>query len=306
MKQMDSVKCPPAGGPERMVRFIMESRKQEEGPLLLESERLEPLSRRAGVIVGPGFSFSTDTVLLAAFSMPSPGEKCAELGTGCGVIPLLWCLRAKPAKIWAAEIQPEACSMARRSVSYNRMEDRVSIVEGDLKLLAASGKVPRDLDLVASNPPYKEDGTGIKSGDERLRIARHEVACGFADIAGAAASLLRWGGRFCCCMRPERLCDTLFVSRNAGLEPKRIRFVQQRKNKAPFLFLLQAAKGGKPGLAVEPVLFLEAEDGGASEEMKAIYGDYREGSPKFGKEIDRTGRIGQAVRRRKDGCGNER
>lgn len=255
----------------------MDGRKPEGSPVLLEGERLEPLSRSAGVIVGPGFSFNTDSILLAAFSMPAPGEKCAELGTGCGVVPLLWCLRARPGRVWAAEIQPEACSMARRSVSYNRMEDRISVVEGDLKRLAASGAVPGGLDLVACNPPYQPDGTGLKSADEHLRIARHEVACGFSDVAAAAASLLRWGGRFCCCMRPERLCDAVLLLRGAALEPKRLRFVQQRRSKAPFLFLLQAARGGKPGLAVEPVLFVEAEGGGCSEEMRAVYGEYGEG-----------------------------
>lgn len=246
-------------------------------PALQEGERLEPLSRNTAIIVGPGYSFNTDSILLASYSMPAPGEACAELGTGCGILPIVWCLRARPEKVWAVEIQPEACSMARRSVAYNGMEDRVAVVESDLRRLAESGAVPRNLDLVACNPPYKESGTGLQSADERARIARHEVACGLSDVAAAAASLLRWGGRFCCCMRPERLCDTLFHLRHAGLEPKRLRFVQQRKSKAPFLFLLQAARGGKPGLAVEPVLFVEAEDGGTSEEMKAIYGDYKEG-----------------------------
>lgn len=254
----------------------MEDRAQPQIPVLREGERLEPLSRHAGVIVGPGFSFNTDSILLAAFSLPAPGAKCAELGTGCGIVPLLWCLRARPEKVWAAELQPEACSMARRSVRYNRMEDRVSIVECDLRELAASGAVPRDLDLVACNPPYKEDGTGVKNADERLRIARHEVACGLSDVAAAAAALLRWGGRFCCCMRPERLCGTLVTLRGAGLEPKRIRFVQQRPGKAPFLFLLQAARGGRPGMKVDPVLFIEAENGGLSREMREIYGDYKE------------------------------
>lgn len=253
----------------------MENRK--EPPALLGGERLEPLSRNAGVIVGSGFSFNTDSLLLASFSMPATGERCAELGTGCGVVPILWCLRARPGKVWASELQPEACSMARRSVSYNGMEERISVVEGDLRRLAGSGAVPAGLDLVACNPPYGKNGAGLKNADERLKIARHEVACGFSDVAAAASALLRWGGRFCCCMRPDRLCDTLFLLRNAGLEPKRLRFVQQRKRKAPFLFLLRAVRGGRPGLTVEPVLFVEAEDGGWSLEMKEVYGEYGEG-----------------------------
>ena len=133
------------------------------------------------------------------------------------------------------------------------------------------------LDRIACNPPYKPAGTGIESADESGRIARHETACTFAETAAAASYFLRWGGRFFCCMRPERLCGTLLDLRRAGLEPKRIRVVQQRAQSAPFLFLLQAARGGRPGMRVEPVLLVENGRDGLSEEMLAVYGDYKEG-----------------------------
>jgi tRNA1(Val) A37 N6-methylase TrmN6 len=246
--------------------------------MLLEGEHLEPLSREVSVIVSGNHRFNTDTILLAAFSAPRAGEACADFGTGCGTIPLIWCARPKPKAVYAVELQEDACGMARRSVEYNHLEDTVHIINRDLKALRPGEDVPRSLDLVACNPPYKPEGTGIKNPDKGLRIARHEVACSFSDIAAAAAKLLRWGGRFCCCLRPERLCDTMLALRSAGLEPKRLRFVQQRQGKAPSLFLLQANRGGKPGMVVEPVLFIEDEYGKDTEEMKQIYGDYREGS----------------------------
>ena len=63
----------------------------------------------------------------------------------------------------------------------------------------------------------------------------------------------------------------------AGLEPKRLRGEQQRPDREPFLFLVEAMRGGRPGLRVEPVLFVEGERGGWSEEMLKIYGEYKEG-----------------------------
>lgn len=246
--------------------------------MLEEGERLEPLSKNISVIVSDVHGFNTDSVLLADFSAPRAGESCAEFGTGCGVIPLIWCGRTAPKKVYAVEIQPDACAMARRSVEYNGLSGTVEIVEADLKTLRAGrGPVPHGLDRVVCNPPYKPDGTGVKNPHPGHRIARHEVACSFAEIAASAASLLRWGGRFCCCLRPERLCEVLTTLHSAGLEPKRLRFVQPRAERAPSLFLLQATRGGKPGMAVEPVLLLENESGGCSEEMRRIYGDYREG-----------------------------
>lgn len=244
---------------------------------LNDGETLEPLSKNVSVIVGGGHTFNTDTVLLAAFSLPKKGETCADFGTGCGTIPLIWCARSQPKSVYAVEIQPLACDMARRSVKWNGLGEKIHVAECDIRELRQKGAIPYGLDLIACNPPYKAAGAGIPSAAVGERIARHEVACGFSDIAAAAAALLRWGGRFCCCMRPERLCHTMVSLRSAGMEPKRLRFVQQRESSAPFLFLLQANRGGKPGMEVAPVLLIENGCGGLSEEMLRIYGDYKEG-----------------------------
>ncbi len=245
---------------------------------LCGGENLEPLARGVSVVVGNGHTFNTDTILLAAFSMPRAGEVCADFGTGCGAIPLIWCARANPGFVYAVELQPAACSMARRSVELGGMAGRIGVVECDIRRLREERVLPAGgLDGIACNPPYKPVGAGVESSAESGRIARHETACTFAEIAAAASYFLRWGGRFFCCMRPERLCDTLFALRQAGLEPKRLRFVQQRAQAAPFLFLLQAGRGGKPGMTVEPSLLVENADGCLSEEMLAIYGDYKEG-----------------------------
>ena len=255
----------------RMVMMQMETEY-----ILHEGERLEPLSKWISVIVGNGYTFNTDTILLAWFSMPKKGETCADFGTGCGTIPLLWCARSQPAAVYAVEIQSVACDMAWRSVAFNSLDETVQVMKCDVREFGSQADVTRgSFDLIACNPPYQAAGAGIVSAAEGERIARHETVCGFSEIAASAAELLRWGGRFCCCMRPERLCDTMIALREAGLEPKRLRFVQQKTSSAPFLFLLQANRGGRPGVKVEPVLFVE-ENGTFSEEMLRIYGDYKE------------------------------
>ncbi len=242
--------------------------------MLLPDEHLEPLSREISVIVSQAHRFSTDTILLASFSLPKTGETCADFGTGCGAIPLIWCAKAKPKKIYGVEIQREACEMARRSVELNRLTGTVELLCCDMTAIRQKAALPANrFDLIACNPPYKEEGAGLKNPEESRRVARHEVACSFAEIARSAVYLLRFGGRFCCCLRPERLCSVLLDLRNAGLEPKRLRLVQQRADKSPSLFLLQANRGGKPGMVIDPVLLIE-DGGGYSEEMTAIYGEY--------------------------------
>lgn len=243
---------------------------------LQEGEGCEPLSPTISVIVSPQHTFNTDTILLAWFSAPRHRDRCGDFGTGCGTIPLLWQSRFQPAHITAVELQDNAFSMACRSVAYNGLEEVITVLQRDIKAIPGSGEPWLEtLDVVACNPPYQEQGTGIVNPDGSKRIARHEGACTLEDVSAAASAALKYGGKFYLCQRPQRLCDAMACMRKAGIEPKRLRFVQQRPTKAPSLFLLEGKKGGRPGLIVEPVLFVENEQGDFSQEMLEIYGTYK-------------------------------
>ena len=242
---------------------------------------LEPLSPNISVFVSQTHRFNTDTILLAHFAAPKRGERCADFGTGCGAIPLIWLARYEPAQICGVEIQPDACELVRQSAEHCGVADRLRVLNLDLRQLPQSR--PRDpwlenCDLISCNPPYKAQGTGIENPEQGKRMARHEETCTMEDVARAAASCLRYGGRLCLCQRPERLTNIFTALCANGLEPKRLRFVQARVGKAPKLFLLQARKNGQPGgLLVEPPLILHNEDGTFTQEMLEIYGSYKEG-----------------------------
>ena len=192
----------------------------------------------------------------------------------CGAIPLLWRERAQPQKIYAVEIQEEAARLARTAVEANGFSDRIEVILGDAGNPKALFR-NQSLDLVACNPPYQAAGTGPQGAEESRRTARHELRFSLEQLAGTARFALRFGGRLCLCLRPERLAEALSLFRSFGLEPKRLRLVQQRKDKPPSLFLLECRSGGKTGLAVEPVLLLEQDGGGYSDALEKIYGDYR-------------------------------
>ena len=227
--------------------------------MLKDGERLEPLGGGVRVIVTNEHRFTTDTVLLAHFSALKKNETAVELGSGCGAIPLLWNKTGAPKHIDAVELQSDAADMLTRSVALNGFEETISVFQKDLR-----------------NPPYKMLGSGLQNPREAHRLARHECACTLEDTALAAARLLRFGGRFCMCQRPERLCDIMNTLRKANLEPKRLRMVQQRAGKAPKLVLIEARRGARPGgLVVEPALMIEDNTGGFSQEMLAVYGDYK-------------------------------
>ena len=133
--------------------------------------------------------------------------------------------------------------------------------------------------VVDSRTPHgaTADDRGYYSLTVRETDSVTELACNLDDICEAARWLLRFGGRFVICQRPERLTDVLSSLRAHELEPKRLRLVQGRADKAPKLFLCEAKRGAKPGyMDVLPSLIIEDKNG-FTEEMKQIYGAYKEG-----------------------------
>lgn len=248
-----------------------------EKTVLKDGEHIEPLGNGISVIVSNENRFSTDTILLANFSEPKKHERCIEFGAGCGAISFIWCRNTPPKSIISVELQKQAAEMMQRSVSMNELDSLITVMNDDLKTL--KGKLPSgSADMIAMNPPYKIGGGGIVNPDQQKRIARHETECTIDDITAAACDLLRFGGRLCLCQRPERLTDVLLSMRNAGIEPKRLRLVQQRKNKAPKLFLVEGKRGARSGgLVTLPTLLIEDDSGNFSEEMIGIYGDYKSG-----------------------------
>jgi len=243
----------------------------------MKNIHLEPLGNGIQIYVSESYHFSTDTILLADFAKPVGKKKCVELGTGCGTIPLLWCRHNKVLEITAVEIQENACELAQKSVDYNNLNDNIKILNADLKEL--KGILPSGCyDVVVCNPPYKIGGGGITNPESSKLIARHESECTLDDICKTASELLQFGGKFCICQRPERLADVMESMRKFSIEPKTLRLPQQRKSKAPKLFLLEGRRGGKRGfLNVRETLFIEDDNGDFSEEMINIYGSYKEG-----------------------------
>ncbi len=234
--------------------------------------RWEPISPSHKILVTPQHGFSTDTILLAVFAAPKAKESCADFGSGCGFIPMLWQVRYAPRQIFAVEIQENAVNQIKASAEHNGFSS-LCIHHADLRQireLFRSGQ----LDLIACNPPYKALGAGLQNEDSARKTARHEETLTMEELAVSAKYALRYGGRLCICQRPERLTDAMAVFRAHGLEPKRLRFVQQRVERAPSLFLLECRKGGKSGLHAEPALIIEDENG-YTDEMLSFYGSYR-------------------------------
>ena len=216
------------------------------------------------------FRPGTDTFLLSSLPRLKPGLRVCDLGCGTGLLGLLLLQRQRGLAVTGVELQPEAAALLERAAAENGLTDRLTVRRGDLResrsLLPAGG-----FDLAVCNPPYYPAESGKLSPSPALQAARAETACTLEDVCGAAAWLLRWGGALCLVHKPERLADLLCALRSAGMEPKRMRTVCRRAEEPPSLVLLEARRGGKPGLAWEPPLILETAEGRPTEELDRIY-----------------------------------
>ena len=241
---------------------------------LSANEHIEVLGGRLRLIVSPEHTFGTDAMLLADFAGAKPNDAACDLGTGCGIIPFYWLREGACRSVTAVDISEQAIDQLRRSLALN---DPLPIepVCADLKALPA--ELPLGgYTLVTMNPPYTAPGAGILSRDPAARAARHETLCTLTDVTAAAARLLRFGGRLCMCVRPERLAELFAAMREARIEPKRMRLVAKRPDTPPWLVLVEGKSGRNPGLVIQPTLFTHAADGSTSAELERIVGSYRE------------------------------
>ena len=247
--------------------------EQRSNVPLLEGERIDELQRNNYRIIQneKKFCFGMDAVLLSGFAKARTGEQVLDLGTGTGIIPILMEAKTEADHFTALEIQEESADMARRSVALNHLEDKISVVTGDIKeATTLFGKAV--FDVVTSNPPYMTDRHGLTNPELPKAIARHEVLCTLEDVVREAAGVLKPNGRFYMVHRPFRLAEIFEVLKKYHLEPKAMRLVYPFVDKEPNMVLLECIRGAKPMIKIAPPLIVYKEPGVYTDEIYDVYG----------------------------------
>lgn len=241
--------------------------------LLREGERLDDLQRNGlNIIQNPGkFCFGMDAVLLSAFATIRKDETVMDLCTGTGILPLLFSAKTEAKHIDALEVQGDSADMARRSVLWNNLQDKIEIYEGDVKTASERfGKCTYD--VISVNPPYMNDKHGLKNPELPMAIARHEVLCSLEDVIRESHHLLRPKGRFYMVHRPFRLAEILSVMREYHLEPKRLQFVHPYIDKEPNMVLIEGIRDGNSMVKIAPPLIVYDAAGNYKQEILDLYG----------------------------------
>lgn len=244
----------------------------DENTWLREGERLDDLERNGlKLIQNPSwFCFGMDAVLLTAFTRVREGDRCLDLCTGNGVIPILLSGRTAGAHFDGIELQEDIADMAGRSVGYNRIEESVCIRQGDIREVASIYGAAT-MDVVTCNPPYlKEEGGRVNPADHKA-IARHEICATLKDVLEAARLLLVSGGHFYMVHRPFRLAEIMEEMIRARIEPKRLRMVYPYVDREPTMILVEGVRGGRSGMVVEKPLVIYEREGVYTEEVRALY-----------------------------------
>ena len=213
------------------------------------------------------FRLSTDSVACAWVARFKSHSQITDLGCGSGAIALMLLASDPTLNVTGIELQSAVAAAAKQNAAENKL--RLKVLEGHLReiriLLPANS-----MDGVISTPPYFPVGSG-KAAQGDFARARSEETCSLAQLCDAADWLLRWGGAFVLVHRPERLADLIWELRSRRIAPKRIRFVRHRPDSLVSLVLLEARKGGKPGLRYEPDLVLFDQNGNETAEYRQMY-----------------------------------
>ncbi len=217
-----------------------------------------------------GYRFSIDAFLLAHFAKPRAMDQVIDLGTGCGILPLILTFRHKVEKIIGVEIQASLADLARRNVALNRLSTRITIWEKDLKSL--EGKSWRkNFDLVLSNPPYRKVGSGRVNPRLEKAAARHEITATLEDVIHTAGDLLKDKGRMTMIYPASRAADVIEEMRKFHLEPKRLQFVHSHPGDEARLLLIEGLKEGHAQVRVLPPFFLYDSTGKYTPEAQELF-----------------------------------
>jgi tRNA1Val (adenine37-N6)-methyltransferase len=217
-----------------------------------------------------GYRFSMDAVLLAWYADPSSDDTILDLGTGCGIIPMILAYRYPKVKIYGIEIQEDLADIATLNINENGMEDRIRILCKDIKTLKHEDTFG-PVDLSVSNPPFRKPKSGRINPNEQRAVARHEIKTTLYDVVETARRMLTPSGRFVMVYPAERMTDVLTQMRDSGIEPKSIRMIHSGKNTDAKMIVVEGKKAGRSGLKIHSPLIIYQENGSYSDEVEKMF-----------------------------------
>ena len=217
------------------------------------------------------FNFSLDSVLLPNFvTINKKIDRILDIGCGNAPIPLIISTKTN-ALITGVEIQKEVYDLAIETVSINKKEDQINIINKDIN--DYYNEVETDFyDVITCNPPFFKyvETSNINKNDYKT-IARHEVKLNLNQLFTIAKKLLKNNGVIAIVHRPERFVEVVEEMKRNNIEPKRVQFVYPKKNMEANIMLIEGSKNGKPGLKILPPIYSHQDNGEYTDDVKKYF-----------------------------------
>lgn len=202
-----------------------------------------------------GYRFSIDAVVLADHASPRAGDRLLDLGTGCGIIPLILAHRHPDIRVYGIEIQDELADLAVSNINHNHMQDRITVLRRDMRKLKPE-MIGGPVDLIVCNPPYRQPNSGRLNPDQQRAVARHELTVNLMEVLQTVRRMLRTAGRFVIIYTAERIAELLAQMRLDGIEPKYMRTIHSHLEDEAKLILVDGVMGARPGVKIGPPLIV--------------------------------------------------
>lgn len=196
------------------------------------------------------YCFTSDAILLSEFTRVKKGDIVADFCSGCGIVGLnlLGLNKDKIKTLNLFEMQTPLYNLAVKSIEENNLSNIVSA--NNCRLQDITSEFNGKFSLITCNPPYMAVGKGFIDEKDAIAMCRTEVTLSLEELVKAFSKCLKYGGRVNLVHRADRLCEVICELQKNNIEPKRIQFVSG-SNKQPYLFLMEAVKGGKTGVKIE-------------------------------------------------------
>lgn len=224
-----------------------------------------------------GYRFSIDPVLLAHYMEVEYHDRILDLGTGCGVIPLIVHYRYPEyfLQLTGIEIQLSLYDLAHHNVKANSFENNVEIHQGDIRQIKNLFRA-ESFDKVVCNPPFFTKENGRQSSNVEARCARHQVQGSLEEFLRAAAYCLKNRAAAFFIYPADQIVEIIDSAQRVQLEPKTIQFIYSypEGSHCAKLALVKFVKNGKRGCNILlPHYVYESKNGAYSGQMARLYSD---------------------------------
>jgi tRNA1(Val) A37 N6-methylase TrmN6 len=216
-----------------------------------------------------GYRYSIDAFLLADFCYVNKDSKVLDLGSGCGILSILLSKAWPQSQVVGIEIQPDLIRLANRNLSNNKLYEKISFIQGDIREISRFF-VKEEFEIVITNPPYYRIGHGRINPHFGKASSRHEIIGSLKDFINAAVKVLRPKGSFYIIYTAKRAPELIYECIHFGLEPKILRNVHSKEDSDANLVLLKAIKMGGPGLKILPPIYIFKRNGKYTNEAEGI------------------------------------